>query len=404
MLFGKEIKLYDIQVPIIDACRNEFRKHKRFILKSATGVGKTIIATWIIKEVAKRDKRVLFICDRISLINQTSSVFEYYGLRHGIFQADNPMYSPDLPVQIGSIQTLSRRKQRDYDFIVIDECHTWFKAHEKILNHNKDALILGLSATPFTKGLGKHFGSFIEPVSMKELIRDGYLCDFEIYGPEIINVSGIRESNGDFREEDLSLVADKPEIVADVVKTWKKLANGLKTIVFCVNVAHGRSLEKEFNKAGIKAREVNGYMPKDGDDGANKILQDFRDNKFMVLISCEMLVKGFDVPDIFCIQFATATKSMIKWIQAIGRGLRLFDGKKMCRVIYHGSNIENLPFPDDYEFLELDDGKKKDSKKKKEEPKEKLPKKCSSCDFLKPPGVRKCPACVALMVWTSIVS
>jgi superfamily II DNA or RNA helicase len=198
---------------------------------------------------------------------------------------------------------------------------------------------------------------------MRRLIKDGYLCDFEIYGPATIDLSGVRTVAGEYFESDLANAADKPELVADVVKTWMKLANGLKTIVFSVNVAHGRHLEKEFRKAGINAREINGYMPKEGESGANQIIQDFRDSNFKVLISCEMLVKGFDVPDVECIVFATATKSPIKWIQAVGRGLRTSSDKPLCRILDHGSNAERLGFPDEFEFLELDDGKKKESKK-----------------------------------------
>jgi len=393
MFESKEIKLYDIQNQITDTCRQEMKFNKKIILMAATGLGKTIIATWMIKQAYMKDLRCLFVCDRISLINQTSEVFESYGLRHGIYQADNPLYAPDMPIQIGSIQTLARRKQRDYDFIIFDEIHSFFKAHEKILKHNKDSFFLGLSATPFSKELGKYFDKHIEPVPMKKLISMGYLCKFEIYGPSTIDLSKVRTVAGDYKEEDLSKAADKPKLVADVVKTWIKLACNTKTIVFSVNVAHSRHLEKEFVKRGVLAREINGYMQKEGDDGANKIIQDFRDNKFKVLISVEMLTKGFDVPDVGCVVFATATKSPIKWIQSCGRGIRTHPEKTICRILDHGSNAERLGFPDDYEFLGLDDGKHSRQKNKKKDRPEKLPKKCTSCDYLKPAGVQKCSAC-----------
>lgn len=391
---AKKLQLYPIQEKIVNACRDEMKINKKIILQAATGIGKTIVSTWIIKQAEKKGLKILFICDRISLIDQTSNVFHDYGIQHGIYQADNPLYDPEMQVQLGSIQTLSRRKQRDYDLIIIDEVHTFFKAHEKIINHNKDSFIIGLSATPFTAGLGKYFHKHIEPVPMRQLIDEKYLCDFEIYGPDTIDLSKVRTVAGDYREDDLSIAADKPQLVADVVETWIKLANDMKTIVFAVNVAHAKHLEKVFNQKRVPVKEINGYMPKEGPGGANQIIQDFRDNKFKVLISVEMLVKGFDVPDVECIVFATATKSIMKWIQAVGRGLRTFDGKTMCRILDHGSNAERLGFPDEYEFEELDDGKKSDSKtKKKDKKEEKLPKKCPSCDFLKPAGIRKCPAC-----------
>lgn len=388
-----EISLYPIQNMIVDNTREAFRYNKRVILMAATGVGKTIISTWIIKQALQKNKRVLFVCDRITLINQTSDVFHNYGITHGIFQADNPQYWPELPVQIGSIQTLARRKQRQYDLIIFDEIHSFFKAHKKIMEHNPDAYFLGLSATPFTKGLGKYFDTHIQPVPMKDLIQKGYLSKFEIYGPAPIDLTGVRTVAGEYKEDDLAKAADKPKLVADVVETWRKLSNNKKTIVFCVNVAHGRNLEKEFRRRGINAKEINGYLPKEGEEGANQIIQDFMQNKYKVIISVEMLTKGFDVPDVECVQFATATKSPTKWIQACGRGLRTAEGKTMCRILDHGSNAERLGFPDDYEFLALDDGKKPDKKNKKKEREEPKPKKCPSCEFIKPAGVRKCPAC-----------
>lgn len=393
MLAIKELNLYDIQEQIVSACRNELRYCKRLILMCATGAGKTVIATWMIKEAYKKNLTCLFVCDRISLINQTSVVFSDYGILHGIYQADNPMYAPDLPVQIGSIQTLARRKQRDYDFIVFDEIHSFFKAHETILNHNKDSFFLGLSATPFSKGLGEHFDKHIEPVPMKELIRLGYLCDFEVYGPDTIDLSKVRTRKGEYREDDLEKEANTPELVADVLKTWLKLAKGMKTIIFGVKVSHGRHIEKTFVKHGILAREINGYMKKDSEGGANEIIEDFRNNKFKVLIGVEMPVKGLDVPDVECVVFATATKSHSKWIQGCGRGLRYHKDKEKCIIIDHGSNCERLGFPDEYEFTKLDNGNHQRIKDRDKKTFEKLPKKCVSCDFIKPIGVRKCPAC-----------
>ena len=390
---SNNLKLYEIQEMITDVCRQEMKLNKRIILMASTGLGKTIIATWMIKQAYLKNLKILFVCDRISLINQTSEVFTNYGLLHGIFQADNPMYAPDLPIQIGSIQTLARRKMKEYDFIIMDEIHAFYKAHEKILNNNPDAYVLGLSATPFTKELGKYFDKHIEPVPMRKLINQGYICDFEIYGPDTIDLSKVRTVAGDYKTDDLAEAADKPTLVADVVQTWLTLAKGRRTIVFSVNVAHGRHLEKEFNKHGIKAREINGYDAKEGEDGVNQKIQDFRDNKFNVLISVEMIVKGFDVQDVDCIIFATATKSHIKWIQACGRGLRTYPGKTLCRILDHGSNAERLGFPDEHEFLELDDGKHQRGKSKPKEKPERLPKKCPSCDYLKAPGVQKCAAC-----------
>jgi len=393
MIATKQLELRPVQEVIINDCRSTISRFKRMILMSATGVGKTIIAVWMIKQAIHKSLKILFICDRITLVNQTSLVFKDYGILHGVIMADHPDYAPDLQVQVASIQTLARRKIHEFDFIIIDEVHTWYKAHEKVLKMNPDAFVLGLSATPFSKGLGKHFDTHIEPVPVRQLINDGYLCDFEIYGPATIDLSNVKTVAGEYKNDDLAEAADKPHLVADVVQTWLKLAKDRKTIVFCVNVAHGKHLAKEFRKNGIKADQINGYMPKEGEDGRDRVLEDYISGDTRVICSVEILIKGFDVTSVDCIVWATATKSHMKWIQGTGRGLRKHPGKTICRVLDHGSNAERLGFPDEYEFLHLDDGKHPDSKNKKKEIPEKLPKKCPSCDFLKPAGVRKCPAC-----------
>jgi len=390
---SEPIILRPIQEEIIAACRDTMRNHKRFILQAATGLGKTILATWMIKKAFQKGKKCLFVCDRITLVEQTSKVFEKYGVGHGIIMSNHPGYDPELPVQIASIQTLARRKIQTFDLIFIDEIHSFFKAHQELLQKNKESFVIGLSATPFTAGLGKHFTTHIEPVPMRKLIDDGYLCDFEIYGPDTFDLSKVRTVAGEYKNDDLGDATDTPKLVGDVVDTWFKLARDRKTIVFCTNVAHGRHLAKEFCKRGIKAAEINGYMQKDGEDGREKILESFVTGETQVICSVEILIKGFDVTHVDCVVWATATKSPTKWIQGCGRGLRIHEGKRMCRIIDHGSNAERLGFPDEFEFLELDDGKKGDASKKKKEKKEKLHKKCPSCAYLKPSGVYICPAC-----------
>lgn len=394
----KAIELWPVQQRILSELRNSLRYHKRVVLMASTGLGKTQIAIQIIKQALKKEKRVCFVCHRINLVDQTSNALKKQGIRHGIIQGDNPDYYPDRPVQICSIQTLVKREIDKFDIFFFDECHIMFSGHKTILKNNKDAFVVGLSATPMSVGLGKYFSHLVHPVSMKDLIEQKVLKNYEVYGPYQIDLSDVKTIAGEYKKDDLAVAADKPKLTADIVQTWLKLARDKRTIVFCTSVAHGKHLEKEFKKFGISAKEINGYMAKENtkdEIGANQIIEDFRNNKFQVIISVEMLVAGFDVPDISCVVFATSTKSKMKFVQALGRGLRKYDGLDMCTIIDHGGITERLGFPDDIEaeFTHLNDGKHAESKNKKKEKPEKLPKKCPSCDYLKAPGVQKCPAC-----------
>ena len=382
-----ELILKPLQVLSMNEIREAMRTSKRIIYQAATGLGKTIIAAQIVKNAQERNKKVLFIADRIVLCNQTSDVFLKYGIRHGVLQSDNPRWNTRLPIQICSIQTLKTRGcPEDSDLIIIDEAHVLHKKHIEIIENNPQAYILGLTATPYAKGLGKYFDRHIEPVKMKYLIDNNYLVPFEIYGPTIADLSKLKVRAGEFTEESVSEVFDKADIIGDVVKMWQKLTPNKKTIVFGANIAHIKHIVKQFEEIGVSACQINAY-----DDTRDETLKSFTQGPVKVLCSVEVATKGFDCPSAEVCILAVATRSMIKWTQTTGRVLRTYPGKEKAVILDFGGNAERLGFPDDFEFLGLDDGKKKESKKP--EPKEKLPKVCPSCDFIKPVGVHTCPAC-----------
>jgi superfamily II DNA or RNA helicase len=382
------LELLPLQEYALEELRKAFRKSKKIILQAGCGFGKTVIAAQIAKNALLRGKKVLFIADRIVLCNQTSDVFLRYGIPHGVIQAHNPRFDINQPCQVCSIQTLKLRGCPAADVIIIDECHVLFEEHIRIMQENSNAYILGLSASPYTKGLGKYFDFHIQPVPVKKLIEEGYLVPFDVYGPSIADLSKLKIQAGEYTEQSLSEAYDKADILGDVVKTWQKLTPGRKTIVFGVNVAHIKHLKEQFIRAGISACEINAYQT---EEERQEALDGFRLRNTTVLCSVEVATKGFDHAAVEVAVLAVATRSMIKWTQTTGRALRTYPGKERAVILDLGGNCERLGFPDDYEFFGLDDGKKK--KAAEEQKKERLPKVCPSCDFLKPIGVRECPAC-----------
>ena len=381
-------QLRPLQEFMLNETRSALSHNKRVILMAGTGSGKTIIAAKIMKSILEREKSVVFIVDRIVLANQTSNVLMSYSIPHGVIQAQNERFDIKQPAQVCSIQTLKLRGCPKVDFYILDECHCLYDEHIKIMNENPNAHILGLTATPYTKGLGKYFDRHIEPVPVKQLIAAKYLVPFDIYGPSITDLSALKVKAGEFTEKSLSAAYDKVDIVGDVVKTWQRLTPNKKTIVFGVNVAHIKHLVEEFHAVGVSAVEINYRQT---EDERNEALYSFVEGDTLVLCSVEVATKGFDVPSAEVAVLAVATKSMIKWTQTTGRVLRTYPGKEKAYILDLGGNAERLGFPDDYVFTELDDGKKK--KKSEVKPKERTPKTCPSCDFIKPIGVRTCPAC-----------
>jgi DNA repair protein RadD len=289
---GYDLQLLPLQQYMLDETRKAFGKSKRIILQAGCGAGKTIIATQIAKNALGLGKRVLFIADRIVLCNQTSDVFMKYGIPHGVIQSQNSRFDIHQPCQVCSIQTLKLRGCPAADVIIIDEAHVLHEEHIRIMNENPNAYILGLTASPYTKGLGKHFDFHIQPVPVKKLIEEKYLVPFDIYGPSIADLSKLKVRAGDYTEKSLSEAYDKADILGDVVKTWQKLTPGKKTIVFGVNVAHIKHLKDQFIAAGISACEINAYQT---DAEREEELDGFINRNTMVLCSVEVATKGLIV-------------------------------------------------------------------------------------------------------------
>ena len=352
-----------------------------------TGAGKTIIAQDMIRSALQRGKRVYFICDRLTLINQTAQRFYDDGFDFGIIQGQNEMYAPWKALQICSIQTIKNRQLSEPDLVIVDEFHTTYKRQFELMEEWKKTFFIGLSATPFTFGLGLHWETLINVITTAELMEMGFLSNYRaIVGHKKVDDTGMKKVAGDFNKREASERIAKKELVCDIFKTWKEEAFGLKTMVFAQNVPHANDIVKQFQENGVDARKVDCYMENQGED-TNLVIRDFKNGVFPVLVSVDMIVKGFDVTDVMCLVVARMTASLMWHIQALGRGLRAHPGKEQVLIFDHAGNIERLGFPDDPLPTQL-------CKKEKGEQKIKLPSKpkpCPQCRELFRGS--KCPSC-----------
>jgi hypothetical protein len=147
-----------------------------------TGAGKTYLGLRVCNEAIQKGKRAVFLCDRTTLINQTSDVADKYGMdNHGIIQANHWRRRPDALFQVASVQTIAKREfWPQMDVLVVDEAHTAYKAWTDFAKET-DATVIGLSATPFTAGLGKVFSNIINATTMHDLTQSGVLVPMRIF-------------------------------------------------------------------------------------------------------------------------------------------------------------------------------------------------------------------------------
>lgn len=365
----QQINLRPYQADAIQALRDGIRAGKRrLILCAGTGAGKTLTAAQLLKEAARKESYSLFIVDRVSLVDQTSAVFDAYGIKHGVVQGDHPRWEPREHVQVCSAQTLARRYlPRAPSLIVVDEAHCQYKATLALMDQYPDAVKVGLTATPFTAGMAEHWDGIVNVRSTRDLICDGHLIEPTIYvgrAPEDaeLSVNGM----GEFSDE--SAAGAGVKIIGDVVTEWLAKVNEhfggpVKTIVFTPTVEHGRELCAAFAAAGQNFQQIS-YLDKD-EDKAERIAEFRRpDSIIMGLVSCGVLTKGFDVPDCLVgVSCKPYRKSLSSHMQEIGRIMRPAPGKTKALWLCHSGNVERFA-ADTFDVWENGAGELSDSSKK----------------------------------------
>ncbi|TNE61393.1 MAG: DEAD/DEAH box helicase [Sphingomonadales bacterium] len=374
----KDIQLRPYQADAIEGLRDGIRSGKRrLILCAGTGAGKTVCAAHLLSEADKKDSYALFLVDRVALVNQTSETFDGYGITHGIVQGVNDRWMPRENVQVCSIQTLARRElPRRPSLIVYDECHAQYRSTLDYIAKNPQAVVIGLTATPFTAGMAEHWDGVVNVIPTRKLIDDGFLIEPKIYVAKSPDDKDLGlNSYGEF--SDSSATAAGIQIVGDVVSEWiakthEHFGGPAKTIVFSPTVEHGRELCAAFAAAGYNFQQVS-YLDKSDDERAAKI-EEFRktDSTIHGLVSCGVLTKGFDVPDVrIGISCKPYRKSLSSHMQEIGRVMRSSpeNGKDMALWLDHSGNIERFAL-DMYDVWENGAGELSHATKRDSKPRE----------------------------------
>ncbi len=377
---------------------------RRIMFYLPTGGGKTIAAEAMICGAVAKGLRVLFIANRKQLVEQASKHLARAGIRHGILQGENTR-SLDARVLVCSIDTIHVRGiPNDVGLIIIDEAHAvaGSEKYRKLLFRYNRVPVVGLSATPFSAGLGKHydelrgalFQELVVGATISELIELGNLVDVDVFAPAEPDLTGVKTQRGmggetDYNETQLAKAVDKPSLVGDIVAHWMRLARGKRTVVFSTNIPHSQHIVEAFKAARIPAEHIDYHFT---DDERAAVLDRFARGETTILSNVGLLAEGWDCPATECMILARPTKSLIRFIQMTGRVLRQHDGKTKALLLDHSGTVVRLGFPTDDLPLELDDGNA-DKSGSRQERKKSEPKPCPKCKFVRPAGVHACPQC-----------
>lgn len=361
--------------------------NRRVVVQGPTGFGKTLVAAKIIEGARAKGKSVIFTAPAISLIDQTVAAFEAEGITGiGVMQADHPRTDPLARVQVASVQTLARRQIPDASLIIVDECHLRATVIEKLMAEREDVFFVGLSATPWAKGMGLLWQDLVIPCGIGDLINGGYLSKFVAYAPDVPDLRGVKVTAGEYVESALAEVMGDAKIMASVVQTWLERGQNRPTLAFGSSCAHARQMQQDFLAAGVSAAYVDAFT----DSVERRMIErKFRSGEVKVACSVRTLTTGVDWP-VSCIIDAAPTMSEMLHVQKIGRGLRVNPGTEDLIILDHAGNSLRLGLVTDIAHDVLD--KTKPGEKVERKPKaEKLPKECANCATLHT-GLM-CPCC-----------
>lgn len=383
------------QEQVIDDTREALRKYHSVLMQGPTGMGKTAITVFMMGRAAAQGKRAYFLVHQNELLSQTSRALWKQQLEHGMIASGKARST--LPAQVASVQTLVRRmdQYKEPDLLIIDEAHrAAAKTYQTIIERWPNALVIGLTATPQRtdgKPLDVMFDTLVMGPSIRDLMDDGYLCDYEIYAPPIgIDVSTVKRKMGDYDTKELETVVDKKSITGDAVAHYKTHAMGKRCVVMCVSIKHAQHVCDQYLAAGVSAGVIEGTMTGVQRD---KMLADFAGGSLMVICNVQLLVEGVDIPMIEVVQWLRPTQSLVVWMQGNGRGLRPADGKSGLIIFDHVGNCLRHGLPDDDREWSLE-GKEKGKRKAAAEDEVKI-KQCGSCYAVFRPGPQVCPSCGA---------
>lgn len=345
-----DIKPYEYQKEILEKLYVERNTHNRFrnLIVAATGTGKTVISAFDYKNFRLNNKssKLLFIAHRKEILEQSLTKFR------GVLKDNNfgqlwvdGLEPTNNEYVFASIQTLNNRFKTIkispdyYDYIILDEAHhVSASTYRPFINYFKPKVLLGLTATPERMDNENILEDFCNRIAaeirLPEAMNKKLLCPFQYFGiSDSIDLHNVSWANGKYVASELSSIYTKNEIrVGEIISNLYKYTNDINDVQalgFCVTVEHAIFMTEKFNLAGLKAV----YLTGKNSSERERIKESFTKKEFNYLFVVDIFNEGVDMPEIDTILFLRPTESLTVFLQQLGRGLRLADGKDCLTVL-----------------------------------------------------------------------
>ena len=329
-----------------------------------TGTGKAVIISLFLQEAYKLwpRQKILVLTHVKELISQNYEklLWLWPNAPAGVYSAGLKQRDTLSRIVFGGIASVAKNPQQfgHVDLIIIDEAHLVSPAASAQYNQfiatakeiNPLLKVIGLTATPFRLGQGMltDGGLFTDICfdmtsfsAFNKLVTDGYICSLITRRPKVVlDVSGLHLQAGEYKQKEVELAFSLQEITRVAVDDIIDKGSARKHIlVFATSIEHAEEIVELFSFRGIDAGIVHSKMP---DKQRDASLADFKSGEYRVMVNMGVLTTGFDFPELDLIAVLRATTSPALWVQIIGRGTRVAQGKENCLVLDYGGNIERL--------------------------------------------------------------
>ena len=337
----KEIKLFDYQEDMKERIEKALHLHRSVMAQMPTGTGKTYLLTAVIDSFVSNNpmEKVWIVAHRRELVSQIDETVRKF---HS-YSASNTS-SLLSSVKAVSIQWLSKHYdeiEEEPGMIVIDEAHhALAKTYKEMWERFPKAKFLGLTATPCRlngKGFTDLFDVLVQSWSVPEFISKGRLATYDFVSiksdgmtQRLIDSLQKRGADGDYQNKEMDMLLNKKPSIERLYRSLEEFGKDRKGIVYAINISHAQKITKLYQEHGVKAIAIDSKTP------ATERQQDieaFKKGDIQVLVNVDIFSEGFDCPDVEFVQLARPTLSLAKYLQMVGRGLRVAKGKKNCVII-----------------------------------------------------------------------
>ena len=337
----KEIKLFDYQEDMKERIEKALRLHRSVMAQMPTGTGKTYLLTAVIDSFVSNNpkEKVWIVAHRRELVSQIDETVRKF---HS-YSASNTSTLLSS-VKAVSIQWLSKHYdeiEEEPGMIVIDEAHhALAKTYKEMWERFPKAKFLGLTATPCRlngKGFTDLFDVLVQSWDVPEFISKGRLATYDFVSiksdgvtQRLIDSLQKRGADGDYQNKEMDMLLNKKPSIERLYRSLEEFGKDRKGIVYAINISHAQKIKKLYQEHGVKAIAIDSKTP------ATERQQDieaFKKGDIQVLVNVDIFSEGFDCPDVEFVQLARPTLSLAKYLQMVGRGLRVAKGKKNCVII-----------------------------------------------------------------------